>query len=133
MTLDDDIAGVPIVLRVIALLVTLLGAPLRAWRRFVDADAAQRFLLEKTLQAFGRRGYRLRYAGEDERVAELRLAMIERFLADPRGFMRHEARRWRGSGGRPERMLDFAPPRARPADAVIAGANAPAPCVFNTS
>ena len=120
----DDPWPVRIAMRTLALLLTLLGAPLGAWRRFARWSDRKLELLEFTLERLAKRGFRLRYDGEDEAVAEKRLALIDWFFADPRKAQRHLGRLARAGYRifmRPGFALRFAAPAGAPVcDAPVA-------------
>ena len=121
MTPDPDTSFIPIVLRTIAWLLAMLGAPARAWKRFAGYDWEKRFLLEKTLQAYAKRGIYLRYEGDDDATVEKRLRMLERFIENPGKALRHLARLARAGVyifSVPERALEFASPGHAPRDDV---------------
>ena len=113
----DDPWPVRIAMRTLALLLTLLGAPLGAWRRFARWGDRKLAILEFTLERMAKRGFRLRYDGEDEETAEKRLALIDWFFADPRKAQRHLGRLARAGYRifmRPGFALRFAAPAGAP-------------------
>ena len=121
MTSETDQSFIPLVLRTIAWLLAMLGAPARAWKRFAGYDWEKRFLLEKTLQAYAKRGIYLRYEGDDDATVEKRLSMLERFIENPGKALRHLARLARAGVyifSVPERALEFASPGHAPRDDV---------------
>ena len=133
MELERDIRLVPLLLQTIAALLVWLGAPLRTWKRYVGYTDEQRFLLERTLEAMAKRGIFLRYDGESDALVELRLAMLERFIHDPRKAMRHLARTARRYGRLVRTCLSECAPDVTPCALVFAALCGAAVCSKESS
>ena len=137
MTSDTDLRFIPFVLRTLAGLLALLGAPARAWRRYVRLKEEQRVFFELLLKALARRGVALRYEGEDDATVEKRLRIVENLVLHPRKALRHLARLARAGAyifSVPERALNAASPSTRPRDQVCAApVNERAPLGFDSS
>lgn len=117
MNPDDDHVPPHGMLQLLSLVLVLLGAPARAWARFVRWSDRKLALLERTLEIMHRRGVRLRYVGEDEETTEKRLKLIEWFFDDPCKARRHLGRLHRAGYRiffRPGNALQHAAPAHAP-------------------
>ena len=109
----------PALCRLIRCLLAALGAPARLIARVWSRDARAMRGLAHLLDNFGRRGWRLRFDGEDESVAAARLAHLDWIRRDPNRAARHIARGLRGYA-RSRLAAMYAPMSWRPR-AVLAG------------
>ena len=80
-----------------------------------------------------KRGIFLRYDGESDALVELRLAMLERFIHDPRKAMRHLARVARRYGCIVRTCLSEAAPDVTPPALVFAALCGIAVCSDDSS
>lgn len=124
MVTDADPVPPNGLLQLLSLVLTMLGAPARAWMRFKRWSDAKLAVLERTLQIMHCRGFRLRYEGESNETAEKRLNLVAWFMADPGKAQRHLGRLQRAGYRiffKPGLALRFAAPAGAPTSDARAG------------